>query len=154
MKSLNLKLFISSFVFVIAIIASTNSVFAQSDKILVDIPFDFNVGNQEFLAGKYEVSRLKESTFLIRNTDKSKTILIPRLISLVANAQVTGEKLVFNHYNNKYFLRQIFANRTPNGYLLIESKSEKSIIKGLANKLAISTKDLKPEQVSISTKIN
>lgn len=153
MKKQNLKLFISSLLFVFVVSISTTSIFAQSDKIMkIEVPFSFYVGNQEFSAGIYDLSRNSEGSFLVRSADGRQKVIAPTPSGYRIKQAVSAERIVFNRYGDKYFLRQIFSNRAAEGFGLSESKAEKSVRKDGLKDMVAPVKNFKPDQVSVLIK--
>ena len=150
MKKSGFKLFVMSFLFAIIAIFSTTASFAQSNVMLVEIPFNFHVGNEKLTAGKYQILKIKDNIFLFRNADGTARALAQTPAMVDVAKEVTAEKLVFNRYGNKYFLNQIFATRATVGRALYESKTEKVVRQGLDKNME--AKNSKPEQVDIAIK--
>lgn len=154
MKTQFLKLFTLSFAFVIVSAFSATTALAQYGAPLkVEIPFNFYVGNERFTAGKYEVKRLGTNSFQIQNQAGNAEILAQATIVLGENKSIENAKLIFNRYGNKYFLRQIFTARFLEGRGLYESKTEKTLRRGLKNdnETAIKTK---AEQIAVLMETN
>jgi len=150
MRKQGLKLFVISFLFVIVGIFSSQSAFAQSELLSVEIPFNFHVGNEKLAAGKYEIKRLKNNIFMLRNTDGQVQVLAQTPVTIENTKSADAEKIIFNRYGNQYFLRQIFANRANLGRGLYESKAEKNARKGIGNELE--AKNATPQQVAVAVK--
>jgi hypothetical protein len=150
MKKQSLKLFVMSFLFAIIGVFSSNAVFAQSNPLEVEVPFNFYVGNEKLSAGKYQIQRIRDNVFLLGKLDGKAKVLAQTPTTIDAAKEVISEKLVFNRYGDKYFLRQIFTARATVGRALYESKSEKNVRQGLDNEME--AKNAKPQQVEVSIK--
>lgn len=146
MKTQFFRFLVLSFAFVIFSAAA----FAQSNPLLVQIPFNFQVGNEKLAAGKYNIRRISANSFLLQSEDGNAKVLAQTPLTLEAEKSVASEKLVFNRYGNKYFLRQIFAIRTGVGRALYESKSEKMTRRGSDTETEAKTN--KPERVEVVIK--
>ncbi len=150
MRKQSFKLFVMSFLFVIIGFFSNQSAAAQSGSLSVEIPFNFHVGNERLAAGKYEIQRLKNNIFMLRNKDGQVQVLAQTPVTIQDTNSADTEKVVFNRYGNQYFLRQIFATRATAGRGLYESKAEKNARKGVGNELE--AKNAKPQQIAVAVK--
>lgn len=147
MKTQFLRFLVLSFASVIFSV----SAFAQSGSMSVEIPFNFHVGNEKMSAGTYQVRRISSNSFLFQNEDGNAKILAQTPLTLEAEKSGVSEKLVFNRYDNKYFLRQIFVASGGTGRALYESKTEKLTRKGLQNNEETAKKS-KAEQITVTMK--
>jgi hypothetical protein len=145
MKSQSLKLFVATLV--IGIFA-VGSAFAQQN-LGFEIPFDFQIGEKQFDAGKYEIQKLDIAKYVLKNVETNKSMIIVTDGQVGIENSVKKEKIVFNRYGKTYFLREIYAARGTVGRGLYETKSEKRIRKGFVPNLAENKS--KPEQVSINS---
>lgn len=94
----------------------------------VNVPFGFELGSQHFEPGVYTVKTPMENVVELQSTSKAAVILtIP---GESAKATKTT-KIVFDHYGDRYFLRQIWFNSQDTAYLECpESKAEKQAKRG------------------------
>jgi hypothetical protein len=86
------------------------SAHAQSAKtIFVPIPFDFNIAGKMLPAGDYIVSRATQNTDegwkILRKDGRAGAFVLTMFIQ--AEAVNENSKLVFNRYDDQYFLSQI-----------------------------------------------
>lgn len=93
------------------------------DVLKVKIPFNFNVGTQNFPAGEYSLKPLLPHTMLLQNQARQV------LTSIGTNSVESREaqksvKLVFNGYGGQYFLAQIWNAGDSIGQQLIKSPVE------------------------------
>jgi hypothetical protein len=100
-------------------------------RVSADIPFNFNVGNKEFKAGKYIVGRLPggrtSDILMIRGEDNKEVANFN-----VNNTYGKGEpkaRLVFHRYGNQYFLAKVFDAENQEGAALVKSKAEREAAK-------------------------
>ena len=119
-----------------------------SGRVSATIPFDFNVGNKEFKAGKYSIGRLPSArtseVLMIRGIDNKD----------VANFNVNttdgkGEpkaRLIFHRYGNQYFLAKVFDAESSQGAALLKSKDEREASK---KRDVITQVDMEPEVVTV-----
>jgi hypothetical protein len=99
--------------------------------VSANIPFDFMVGNKEFKAGRYSVSRLFASntsdTLIIRSADNSEAANFN--VNIVNGKRASQARLIFRRYGAQYFLGQIFDGEGREGYGLLKSKAEREAAK-------------------------
>lgn len=125
------------------------SVHAQSgNKLTVNIPFDFSIGNQTLPAGEYSVKQFSQRSMLIESADgRTRAIAqTPRIVQDGANEGTPQEKLVFHQYGNQYFLAQIWMFRGSDGRELNQSDAERQAAK--EQKLASGGAKLKKVEVA------
>ncbi len=76
------------------------------------IPFDFSVGNLNLPAGDYDIglagSSTNQTTLTIRQTQSGGGKFVS-VIPNEANRMLDVSKLVFNHYENQYFLAKMIT---------------------------------------------
>jgi len=95
----------------------------QSPSIKVKIPFTFNIGNQSFEAGDYTLKALIQHTTGLQNQN-GRTLSNISSNSIEAAAAPSSTELVFNRYNEHYFLAQIWEAGSNIGKQLIKSPAE------------------------------
>lgn len=101
-------------------------VHAQSlDALVVNVPFNFAVGNTTLPAGTYTIDRVQfnnSNNLELRSADGHSSVFT----SGIVNLQFNGDpKLVFDRYGDQYFLHQI---RTAVGvHELAKSRAEKTL---------------------------
>ncbi len=100
-------------------------------RVSANIPFDFMVGDKEFKAGRYSVSRLSVShsagTLVIRSADSSEVANFN--VNNVTDRGGSGTRLIFRRYGNQYFLAKIFDGYSGEGAALMKSKAERELAK-------------------------
>ena len=116
------------------------SAHAQSaNNMVVTVPFDFDVSGRMLPAGEYVVRRAT------KNTDEGWQVWQVLRIDGRAGAKVltmsiqTGEvsehsNLVFNRYDDHYFLSQIWMYGNSHGRGLSKSRGERSLEREIAKK--------------------
>ena len=129
MKMQSLKVLIIALVLgLLTVFGSASPAYAQSGEVAVfDVSFDFEVGNQTIKAGRYNLRRTGTGVFLLFDRDGKQTMLIPGTATLAPEKTSDAEKLIFNRYGDRYFLRGIYAERHAVGYGVRESKTEKKL---------------------------
>ena len=112
---------------------SLTSAFAQSSQLLtVDLPFAFEVNNQQFPAGHYRVSVEAGHPAVLLQNVKSKQAMYT--ISSPMRSEKLREvgSLVFSRYNDRYFLSKIWMTGTDSGRGLPPSRTERELTRSLA----------------------
>ena len=121
-----------SFLLMVAAI-SVNAQQLSENKIAVNIPFDFAVGETKLPAGKYTLRRIISTSsadqLLIQNAearvDMRSGITRPNRAS-----EVLGEsRLIFNRYGGEYFLSQVWMAGSDTGRDLFQSRNERNLAK-------------------------
>jgi hypothetical protein len=111
---------------------SLTSAFAQSSQMLtVDLPFAFQVNNQQFPAGKYHVkAEGGHAAVLVQGIDNKRAAFsISDHIQRGKAREVPS--LVFKRYDDRYFLSQIWMPGTS-GRGLPTSRTERELALRLA----------------------
>lgn len=129
MKMQSLKVLAIAMLFGLSVVlVSASSTYAQTGRVAVfDVSFDFEVGNQTMKAGRYNLRKTGTEVFLLFDENGKQTVFVPGTASLAPEKSSNGEKLIFNRYGDRYFLRGIYADRRAVGYVVSESKSEKKV---------------------------
>jgi hypothetical protein len=132
MKKLSLKSLAVALAFgIFAILGTANSTFAQSgNPVTFEIPFEFQANGETFSAGKYSVKKISSEIFLLSSENSDEKLLVRGIGSLPYENAVGSEKLIFNKYGERHFLREVYAKRGAFGFMLNESKTEKKIRQG------------------------
>ena len=110
----------------VALLAAA-SVFAQgSQRLTVQIPFGFHMGNSILPAGQYTVDAPAPSVLRLNSSDSNSTAII--LIHAVEKSNASRNdlqgKLIFNKYGDKYFLSQVWSSGNTTGRELPKTKRE------------------------------
>jgi hypothetical protein len=100
--------------------------YAQEGRIKVNIPFAFNVGAQRFPSGQYSLTPLLQHTFQLRN-QWGEFVTGFAANSVQASKSTAAPTLVFNRYQQRYFLSQIWPAGETTGQQLLRSSSETEI---------------------------
>jgi hypothetical protein len=105
---------------------AVGSAYAQSSRLVADIPFDFIVGNKVFPSGQYEIKSIgvNGSSVQLQNMESRRSVFMTP--SYCASAQAQDEsKLVFNMYGNHFYLSQIWTEGYDQGRELSKSSRER-----------------------------
>jgi hypothetical protein len=120
---------------IIVVTASSSIVFAQSDRqTLVNIPFNFTVGEKAMSAGNYVIRRNRndsDAVWVIQNKETGeKAMLLTR--SVQANETQEDAKFVFRKYDDLYVLGQFWVAGTNTGREINVTSQERALAKSLA----------------------
>ena len=95
--------------FSLLLVLSSASVQAQSKRFSINIPFNFIVGETAFPAGEYTVQPTRQDSqnvWLLENRNRHFNVVFTTIP--VWDSVTQGQtKLVFNRYDDQYFLSQI-----------------------------------------------
>lgn len=107
-----------------------------SRTVVVNVPFDFVVGNERLPAGEYTVrpvSRNSEKTLLVRSLDGSAAATV--ITNAVESGAATDKaKLNFTRYEDQYFLAQIWTPGSRAGREVPKSRLQKNLEHELAER--------------------
>jgi hypothetical protein len=117
------------------ITAAAGSALAQSpEKVIVDVPFNFIVGDKTLAAGEYSVRNIstgRTQALLIRSADGRSAYIT--LTNPVQGSSVRkGARVVFKQYGDRYFLSQVWTpgvdvgRAVPKARLQREAESEEA----------------------------
>src|ERR1700754_25371 len=126
------KLFGISTVFsLLVLLTAATSVFAQSQRARINIPFSFVVGQKSFPAGEYTVEPNSKDTLTVRSLkgENTKDAIVFTTNSVRANRNSEETKLIFSKYADQYFLAQVWMVGDQNGRELNVTSSEKYLVK-------------------------
>jgi len=100
---------------------------AQSDTLVANIPFAFNVGKATLPSGEYRVKPVNTSVLMIQSKDGHQAAIAMTIG--VNSSQRDWGKLIFNRYGTQYFLSKICSPGRAEGRELLKSRSEVEIAK-------------------------
>jgi hypothetical protein len=115
----------------------------------VEIPFEFYLRNEKMAAGEYEIEKVSERAYSLKNKQTGQKAVIAASFLLANKKGLPAEKLVFNRYGSENFLREIYANRAAEGLGWAETKTERRIRQRLENDTNLADKT-KRETVSVT----
>jgi len=119
------------------VLLTFSSALGQSDRqTIINIPFNFTVGEKAFPAGKYVIARNRkdsDTVWVIRHKDNAaKAMLLTRPVRAIDTLEET--KLVFHRYDDLYFLSEFWTAGSNTGREIQISNRERAIDKALAVK--------------------
>ena len=119
------------------VLLTFSSAFGQSDRqTIIHIPFNFSVGEKSFPSGKYVIERNRnnsDTVWVIRNTDNDRSAIVVTR-SARANDVVEETRLVFNRYDDLYFLSEFWTVGSQTGHQVPVSKQERALEKTVAER--------------------
>ena len=124
------RAFALSILFLLLTVSSV-SVFAQSDRqTVVNIPFDFIVGDKSMAAGKYVIERNKRDsdtvwTITSKDTGASRKVFLT--VPMRSNETQQETRLMFHRYENYYFLTAFWTAGGNTGRELQQSDRERNL---------------------------
>jgi len=113
----------------------SSSVFAQTDhQMVINIPFNFTVGEKAMNAGKYVVRPNRKDSdlaWVIQNKETGKAAII---LTRPVQATDTQEnaKFVFRKYDDLYILSEFWGSGTNTGREIQVTNRERQLTKALA----------------------
>ncbi len=123
------------------------SVQAQTTAGEVNIPFDFVAGKAELKAGTYNIKQRSGNVLAINNADGKTVALVNAPLTIGARDAKAGTRLVFNQYDNRHFLSQVWL-RVDTGKQLFTSDAETSA----AREYKLAKRNAKPRRVDVAIK--
>jgi len=99
----------------------------SSHRVVVDIPFDFSVGNTLLKAGNYKVEELQSGIIVFNGNDGQDRQFALTVGDEAAN-QGNQPKLVFTRYGDLTFLNKVFLSGGDDYRQLLRSSDEKKLI--------------------------
>jgi hypothetical protein len=107
--------------------AATQVAQAQ-ETMVVNIPFAFTAGNVTLPAGEYRVQKMEQNSavLLIHCWDARMATFVVTNPAQAKELQ-SQSKLVFNRYDNRYFLSQVWKAGSNRGRQLSKSPKEKEM---------------------------
>jgi hypothetical protein len=121
------RAFVTATLFVLSMIVAAQVTQAE-EPMSVNIPFQFVAGNVTLPAGEYRVQKLdgNSAVLLIHRSDPNASVMV---ITHAAQAKKLQTKsiLVFNRYDNRYFLSQVWTAGSIRGRQLPKSPREKEL---------------------------
>ena len=115
---------------IVALAMSPTKAHAQiMGTVVVNVPFDFQVGNNKLPAGKYVIHTPDDSdstVMQIRSADGSTSAFF-QVQSVDAKSVPAKDELIFKKYGNRYFLANVFEEGNRSGDRVIESTDERRV---------------------------
>jgi hypothetical protein len=117
--------------FSLLLILTTASVYAQSERRSINIPFSFTAGEKTLPAGEYTVEpnrKDSQTVWLIQSKSGHGSVLFTTG-SVWTTETPEKTRLVFNNYDGQYFLSQIWTSGDNSGRELQIPRLERKLAK-------------------------
>lgn len=119
----------------VLVVTLSSSVFAQTDhQMVVDIPFNFTVGDKAMNAGKYVIRQNRKDSdlaWVIQNKETGKAaIILTRPVQAYENQE--NAKFVFRKYDDLYILSEFWNAGSSTGREIQVTDRERALTKALA----------------------
>lgn len=112
-------------IFTVGIQAQSRS----QQRLVVNVPFSFNVGDAELPAGEYSVKVVNPSSdrqvLQIKSLDGKTAALA--ITSDIQRRSGSKAKIMFRQYKSHYFLAQVWMASDSTGFATPNSRTEKSV---------------------------
>lgn len=130
------------------LIMAVVSVQAQTPtRVEVQIPFDFSAGKAQLKAGIYTVKQRAGNVLAISSADGRTTALINAPLTIGSRDAKAGERLVFNQYDDQYFLSQVWISAESGRQLFTSSAEART-----AREFRLARKDAQPKRLEIAAR--
>ena len=116
----------------------------MTKKLVVQVPFDFNVGDQVVPAGQYDViipSNTGGALWILNHDGDAQRMILVRTAERRGDKMIA--KLVFHRYGSTYFLAQAWMSGDSTGCEISKTKQERALERELG-KVAANQSDGKP----------
>ena len=107
---------------------SSAAAYAQTVHVQTTIPFNFNIGNSAFPAGKYDIQSASngEHVLYIRNLHSGEgSFLVPQ--SCESAHVVSKSSLTFRRYGQQYFMAEVWVAGYSQGHQFRVGKREEEV---------------------------
>lgn len=119
----------SILVLLAALAANFKAYAASSSTTVFNVPFDFVVAGKMLPAGEYLVVRstlYSKDILSLRRLNDNEGVYVLTL-TVESNRAQKDSKLVFNHYQDQYFLSEFWTSGEATGRKVLRSEKEKSL---------------------------
>ena len=116
----------------------------STKRLVVQVPFDFNVGDQAVPAGQYDViipSNTGGALWILNHDGEAQRMILARSAERRSDKMIA--KLVFHRYGSTYFLAQAWMAGDSTGCEISKTKQERALERE-RGKIAASQGDAKP----------
>jgi hypothetical protein len=110
-------------------VASANA--QSSQRIVANIPFEFNAGGVAMPSGEYALRVIAQDKGLMIQTTDAKVSALSLTFPIVTKNR-TQARLVFHRYGQRYFLAEVWSAEDSTGRQLLKSRQERGIERELA----------------------
>jgi len=112
------------FAIAVCLLGGVVSTYAQTGGLKVNVPFDFEVANKTLPAGEYVIWSQRELVML-----RASSGIIVAKVQANPTLHDVGKsgKVVFNCYQNRCFLSQLWTPEAERAREIVKSKNEREI---------------------------
>jgi hypothetical protein len=94
-------------------------------RVEVNIPFEFSAGKATLKPGVYTIKRMSGNLLSLRNSADKSAVILHAPLTISSNDPKAVERLVFNKYEDRYVLSQVWLTVDTGRQLLVEPKTAK-----------------------------
>ena len=128
---MNFRSLLSIVLLTLFVIGITVTASPQTNKELlfnVNVPFDFVAGGAHLLAGRYSVYHFPTKRVILIESVSGKGAAFMQVSIATAGPGENPNTLVFNQYDNRYFLSQVTTKNDHEIHICSKSREEQVII--------------------------
>jgi hypothetical protein len=118
---LNIRTAVIASTLAVALISPALHAQGPTARSRVDVPFAFQVGSTHFAAGTYILSDPQEYILDVQGDSRSALAMTSNETNVTPASK---SKVVFDHYGNQYFLREVWISGKVDHLVCSESKAE------------------------------
>ena len=123
-----------------------------SGRVVADIPFNFQIGDESLPAGEYIVDAVNSDGALLRISGKDGGKAQVALTNTANGKQLNRSVMVFNKYGDQYFLKAVWK-AGHEGRTLIESGRERKLRRELNGMAKLAGRNrVEPETVIVAAR--
>ena len=108
-------------------LAAAAAVYAQTETLTADVPFQFYVGSRLMPQGSYRVEQNADGHVAWVRATGQKAVQPVTAFAVIGNKTTEPARLVFHRYGDEYFLTQIWSGSSSLGMQLGVSAREKEL---------------------------
>jgi hypothetical protein len=124
-KGDSMKRIVAIALFFAASFLTTRTAMAQDYVVEVNVPFSFNVNTNVLPAGHYSIAVDMEQPSILTFRDRTRGIVAVNLAINDPSGASKAGTVVFSHYGDQYFLKEIHFRSSSSGVVFPASKLEK-----------------------------
>ena len=94
-------------------------------RVEVNIPFEFSAGKATLKPGVYSIKRMSGNLLSLRNTEDKSTVILNAPLTISSHDANAEERLVFNKYEDRYVLSQVWLTADTGRQLFVQAKEAK-----------------------------
>jgi len=106
-------------------LAVMNAQAQAPSKVEVNIPFEFSAGKTTLHAGTYTIKRLSGNLLQLKSVDSKSAVILNAPLTLTSNDPDAVERLVFDKYEDRFHLAQIWLTSDTGRELPVHTNAKK-----------------------------